>query len=176
MRRPEQESPLARRFHDRELPRLHEVAQPHPQGQQVAQRDGPVRRDGVLQRPSGISKHLPVGQFGQKRVHRVVQPQPALLHQAHRGNRRDGLGDRGDPKDRVPLHRCRGSVRQRAQSFDFSLPAPIHQSHKPRHGSVLHISLKNAPHPLQPRFREPAHALKIDRTGSPAIDKAGDLF
>ena len=50
-------------------------------------------------------QHLAVGQLGQPPVHRLVEPEPALLDQDHRRRGGDRLGHRGDAEDRVAPHR-----------------------------------------------------------------------
>ncbi len=48
-----------------------------------------------------LRKHLPAGEFGQQRVDRVVEPDPALLDQQHRRGRGDRLAHGADPEDGV---------------------------------------------------------------------------
>ena len=56
--------------------------------------------------------------LGQILLHRVVQPQLPLVHQHHHGHGSDGLGLRGDPEERVGLHRLLGDAVGKTDGFD----------------------------------------------------------
>jgi hypothetical protein len=99
------EAELTHLLQQRLRPRGGEVhAPPQPERQEVAERDRPVRRDGVaVERPPPVDEHPPIGQLGQQVVDRVVEAQAALLDQDQRADRSDRLGHRGDAEDAVAL-------------------------------------------------------------------------
>jgi hypothetical protein len=67
---------------------LHDHAQAHAHGQKVAQGDRPMREHGVVDRPVEPLQDLAPGQLRQQPIDRLVEPQPAFLHQDHRCHRR----------------------------------------------------------------------------------------
>ena len=67
--------------------RRHDHAEAHAKGEQVAHRDRPPRRHGVVERAVEPLQDSAVGQLRQQPIDRLVQPQPALLDQDH-GRRR----------------------------------------------------------------------------------------
>ena len=83
----------------------HHRAQAEGEGEQIAQRDRPFRRHGVVDRAFEAFQHAPVGKLGQQSVDGIVEAQLALLDQDHRRGRRHRLGHGGDAEDRVAPHR-----------------------------------------------------------------------
>ena len=92
------------------------------QGRAVGERpvEGPeVAVVGVADDAAAVREqlgHRPVADPGARQVgdvlgDRVVEPQPALLHQLHHGGGREGLGVRGDPEQVVGAQRLAGVVR-----------------------------------------------------------------
>jgi hypothetical protein len=106
LRRPHAQPLLVRSGQDRiRVRRPQDEAEAHAQGQQVPQRDGPIRGHGVVERPIESLENPAVGQFRQQPIHRLVEAQPAVLHQDHRCRGRNRFGQRADAEDRVAPHR-----------------------------------------------------------------------
>ena len=133
---------LARRRHDR--------AQAPHERQQVAHGDRPVRRDRVVQRRVDPGQDLAAGQFRQQAVHRVVQPQPAFLHQGHGRRGRDLLGDRRDTEDRVPVHRLAPARLEGADRLHVHLAAAGHHRDQAGHAAGFDVPRQHL-QPPQPR-------------------------
>jgi hypothetical protein len=83
----------------------HHGTQAERERQQVAQRDRPSGRYGVVERSFEAPEHAAAGKLGQQIVDRIVEAKLALLHQDQGGRGRDRLGHRGDAEDRVASHR-----------------------------------------------------------------------
>ncbi len=112
---------------DRSVAGAHDHAEAEAEGQQVAQGDGAVGRDGVVQRPVEALEHLAVGQLRQQAIDRLVEPQPALLHQDHGRRGGDRLGHGGDAEDRIPLQLVAALAILQAGYVDHGLPMPVDQ-------------------------------------------------
>jgi hypothetical protein len=109
----------------------------------------------VVDRPLDPAQDPAVRQLGQQPVHRVVEPQPAFLHQDHGRRGRDRLGHRGDAEDRVAPHRL-AAVGPPADRLDVHLVPPAHQRDEPGDVAALHVGGHDVPHPPEPRLREPS--------------------
>ena len=134
---------------------------PEPQGQQVAQRDRPVRGHGVFERPVKALENLAVGQLGQQGVDRIVEPQPAFFHQDHGRHGRDRLGHRGDAEDGVPPHRVAAADRLRADRIDARLAAPAGERDDTGRVAALDVPGHDAAHPVEPRPGESPAAHRL---------------
>ncbi len=146
---------LAHRLLDRErVGRRHDDAEAQPEGQQIAQGDRPARGHRVVDRPLEPAQDPAVGQLGQQPVHRLVEPQPALLHKDQGRDGRDRLGHGGDAEDRVALHRPPTVGRGAAERLDVHLVAAAHQRDDPRHGAALHVTGHHVAHAPEPYLRE----------------------
>jgi hypothetical protein len=66
--------------------------------------------------------HLLIGEGRDVFRHRVVQQQPALFPQHHRGNRNDRLGHRIDAEQRVLSHGVRGGGVALAECLQIRQP------------------------------------------------------
>jgi hypothetical protein len=86
--------------------RLGHHAGTHPEGQQVFDRDRPDGGNGLVQRTVDPGQNTAVGHLRQQTVDRVLEVQDAVLDQKHGERGQYRLGERGDPEDRVPTHRC----------------------------------------------------------------------
>ena len=73
-------------------------------GQEVANRDGPASRHGVVELSSWTAQHLTVSQFRQPARQTLVEPQTPCLYKTECGDRRNRLGHGLDPHDRVLAH------------------------------------------------------------------------
>jgi hypothetical protein len=127
----------------------------HPEGEQVAQRDGPVRRDGVVHCGVQGAQHRDAGQFGQQVVDRLVQPEDALLDQDHRCDGGDRLGHRADPEDGVPGHGLVAVDGPAADALDVRLAAPADHRDQAGPGSTLDVSGHDVVHAGEPRLPKP---------------------
>jgi len=137
---------------DRVLPGWrHERAKAHHERQQVAQGDRPMRWDRVVQRRVEPGQDLAVGQFGQQIIHRVVQPQPAFLHQGHGRCGRDLLGNRRDPEDRVAAHRLGTAGLGGADRLHVHFAAPGDQRDQAGHGPGFDLPGQYPTQPPEPR-------------------------
>ena len=76
----------------------------HPKREDIAHRDGSLRRDGVLERPVDALQHPPVRKLREPPIDRRVEPQNPVLDQHHRHRCGHGLGHRRDAEDRVAGH------------------------------------------------------------------------
>ena len=103
--------------------------------------------DGVGERSVRAAQHPPVRQLRQQPVHRLLQPEQAVLGQAQHHRRGDRLGDRGDPEQRVRPHR-RPSDRHHPRSSHVPLVAPAHRRDHPRRVPPGHGRLDDLLQPL----------------------------
>ncbi len=141
--------------------RSHDEAEAQAEGQQVAHRDRPVRRHGLVERPVEPLQHLAVGQLGQQPIHRLVQSQLAFLHQDHRRRGRERLGHRGDAEDRVATHRVAAADRLEADRIDMRLAAPADQRDDARHVAALDIAGHDLVHAAEPRLGQSSGARRL---------------
>ena len=125
--------------------------------QQVTHGYRPAGRNGVVERAIRVPHDHPVGQFGQQSVHRILEPQLALLHADHRCGGRDRLGHRGDTEDRVIVD-GRASQVGRADRLDQRVASPAHRQHEPGYLAALDVARHDVAHAGQPRFRQSAAA------------------
>jgi hypothetical protein len=121
----------------------------------------------LVQRAVGPLEHPPVGEFGQPRIHRVIQPQPAFVEQDHHRCDRERLGRRGHPEDRVPAHWRATVMTHRPDRFDVRLLAPADQSDQPGNLPGLDRPRQHLTQSAQPRLGEAAVALSHHK--SPCI-------
>jgi hypothetical protein len=128
-------------------------AEPEPEGEQVAQRDGALRRHRVVDPGFDRAQHLAVGEFGQPTVDGIVEPEPAFLDQDHRGDGRHRLGHRCDPEDGITLHR-RAVERHAAEDIDMDLAAAADQRHDARHVARTNMVRQHFVHTSEPRPRQ----------------------
>jgi hypothetical protein len=104
---------------------------------------------------------LAIGQLGQQRVHRLVQPQGAILHQDHRRHGRDRLGHRGDAEDRATPHRVTAANRLRADCIDVGFGAPADQRDDTGHVAALDVAGHNVVHAGEPRRGKSSYAHQL---------------
>jgi hypothetical protein len=116
------------------------VPEAHAVSEKVLQRDGATSRHRVGQIGPHMPQYSSAGQLGQPAIHRFVEAQDAPLdrHQNARGG--DWLGQRGNAKDVVPLHRVALLERLGPHHVDPHLVPASDQGNVPRHGAVLHMS------------------------------------
>jgi hypothetical protein len=131
--------------------RHHDHAEPHAERQQVAHGDRPLRRHRVVERPVEPPEDRAPRQLGQQPIHRLVQPELALLHQDHGRRGRDRLGHRGDAKDRVAPDRVAAAERLHADRIDVHLAAPAEQIDDAGHGAALDMAGHDVVHAAEPR-------------------------
>ena len=103
-------------------------AEPECERQQVPGGDRAGRRHGVVQRAAHLPQHLPVRQFREQPVDRLVQPDESLGHQREGGGAGNRFGGRGDPEQRVPRDR-RAADRQPAERLHVHLVTAGHKGH-----------------------------------------------
>ena len=155
---------------------LAEAAEVHPDAErereQVAQRDRLVGRNGVVDRPVGITHHPPVGQLRQPPVDGIVEPDRAVGDQRERRRPGDRLRHRRDPEDRVAPHRSGTVLIERARPADVRVAAPVEAPHcteraaladvlrHPLHRAPRHHSLRRA------RTRRPHRSRRPDQASS----------
>ena len=125
----------------------HHRPQPQAEGQQVAHGDRPGGRHGVRERAVDRAQHAPVGQLRQPAIDGIVQAQRRLLHEQHRPDGGDRLGQGGDAEDGVPAHRGGAAGGEGAGGEGVHLPAAGDQGDQPGHDVPLDVP---AQHPLQP--------------------------
>ncbi len=108
---------------------------------------------GVVERPVELFQHPAVGQLGQYRVDRIVQPQLAFLDEDHRRAGGDRLCHRGDAENRVALDRIAAVERFRAERLDMGLTAAADQRDKTGHLPALDEPSHHLPQTAEPGFR-----------------------
>jgi hypothetical protein len=96
-----------------------------------------------------LHRHLLRREFRQVFRDRIIQQQPALLHQHHRGHRDNRLGHRVDAEDRIARHRrARGRVLAAQVLEQRHLAAPRHQGHGARQALPVDLDLQDVEQPL----------------------------
>jgi len=99
----------------------------------------------ILHRHHPLGRHAlgadrPICEFREVLGDRGGNLQFALLRQDHRGDRGQRLGHRGDPEDRVELHRRLGLAIAPAESLGIADMAAAGDQHdRPRDHVALHV-------------------------------------
>ncbi len=107
------------------------IGQAGAMGQQVAEGDLAVGRNGVVQRPVRRAQHPHAHELRRHPADRIVEGEPALLH--HRQGRQAGhrLRHRGDAENGVVLHRRPGlQVAPPHRRALHHAPVPPHQGRR----------------------------------------------
>ena len=125
------------------------VGQARAVGQKVLHRDVAGGVDHLVQRPGGRLQHLHAREFRRPLGDRVVQLQPALLHQHEGQDRGQGLGHGGDAEHRVPGHGLVGGDVALAQGVELDdLALAPDQGDEARQVAGLHHTLQGAGDPV----------------------------
>ncbi|MNS96538.1 hypothetical protein D3C72_1308400 [compost metagenome] len=147
------------RFLDRPVAgAVHDGPEAHPEGQQVAQGDGAMRGDGIVEGALGRSQHAPVLELGQPLIHMVVEADARLFHQHQRGGREHRLGHRGDAHDRVPPHRRARLEVLDAEVGDVDLVPAADQQDESGDVAPLDVVAHALIQPRQARCRQPTRS------------------
>jgi hypothetical protein len=149
------------RVHDRGAEREHVHAEPECRGQHVADGDRAAGRHGLVEFGVDALEDLTVGELGQPRVHHVVEAQPALVDQDHRGGDGDRLGRRGHPEDRVAAHRRPTVVTHRPDRFDVRLTTPADQGDHPGDPAGVDVPLQHVVQAQQSGLGKAVHRVLL---------------
>ena len=126
--------------------------------QHVPDRDRAGRgHGGAVDGAPSVDQHPPVGELGEEVVDRIVEPQPALLHEHEGGDGHDRLGHRHDPEDAVPADGLGPAPGQDAGDPDLHVLVP---GPEPRHaGDVIafHMARHRLAQPVEPSSVESTH-------------------
>jgi hypothetical protein len=109
--------------------------------------------DGLLEWSVHPPEHPTPGELGKEPVDRLVEPDQPLGHNRKRGRRRDGLGRRRDPEDRVAGHGPAANGKA-AERLDVHLIAPSHERHEARYAHTADVLLGRGMQPLDSRARQ----------------------
>jgi hypothetical protein len=136
----------------------HHRADAEAKGEQVAQRDRPLRRHGVVERAVDALQDLAVGELRQPGVDRIIEAQLCLLDEHHRGRGGDRLGDRSDAENRVAPHRVLAAERLHADRLDMRLAAPADERDEAGHPAALDMAGHDLAHAGKARPRQASAA------------------
>ncbi len=102
--------------------------------------------------PSSLFSTFRFASSGQQPIHRLVQPQLALLHQQHRGRGGDRLGHRGNAEDRVPSDRVAAAGLLHSDRLDMNLAPPRDQRNQPRKIAARDVRRHDVAQAPEPRL------------------------
>ncbi len=117
----------------------HHGSEPQPEGQEVLDRDGTVRRHRVVELGVETPQDPSVGQFGQQVLDRVLQLHDAVVDEHHGSHRRHRLTERRDPEDVVTPERFGVPECLRADDLHVHVAVVGHQRDEPGHRGALHV-------------------------------------
>jgi hypothetical protein len=102
-------------------------------GQQILERDRPKGRIGRVERPLRVAQHPHAGELRRPAADRVVQREAPFVEERQRDDRRDRLGHRRDPEQRIALDRQSGvDVAPAGRGRLHDTPAPPDQRRRAR--------------------------------------------
>lgn len=127
----------------------HHDSIPRGKGQQLAQGECAIGGNGVADLAVETAQDLAIGEFGEEFVHGIVEPEAALLDQDQCGDRSDRLGHRGNPKDRVALHRRVPTMRECADGVDMDLVVPGNERDDAGNVATLDVSIHDVVHAVE---------------------------
>ena len=129
------------------------------EGEEVAQRDRAVGGHRIVEGAVDRAQDLAVGQLGQPFVDRIVEPELALLDEDHGADRRDRLGHRGEPEDRVPPHRHIAAEGHRADRLHVLPAAVVDERDEAREHAAVDVASQGRVHAVQPRWEKPPRSI-----------------
>lgn len=147
--------------------RCHDQPEAHPEREQVAHCDRPLGGHRVLERPVEALENRVIGELGQQAIDRLVEPKPAFLDEEHRRCRRNRLGHRADPEDRVAPDRLATGERGGADRIDVQLAASRQQRDDSGHCAALDTARHDVVHAVEARLQHGDLNARASTTGPP---------